>query len=104
MSDECATMLNQLTLPEWLCHKRVRAAKIDRIECLEKDIIGDRELHESKWLLHHGESSHAVMVPYAFIARHKPEVGGYFVRYEDGYESYSPAVAFEGGYTRMVTS
>lgn len=26
---------------------------------------------------------------------------GYFVRYEDGYESWSPAAAFEDGYTRL---
>lgn len=26
--------------------------------------------------------------------------GGYYVRYEDGFESWSPAKAFEEGYTR----
>jgi hypothetical protein len=35
-----------------------------------------------------------------YLAKHKPEVGGYFVVYTDGYESYSPAKAFEEGYTR----
>ena len=28
-------------------------------------------------------------------------IGGYYVRYEDGYESWSPAEAFEAGYTRV---
>ena len=28
-------------------------------------------------------------------------VGGYYVCYEDGYESWSPAKAFEEGYTRI---
>jgi hypothetical protein len=28
-------------------------------------------------------------------------VGGYFVVYDDGYTSYSPAAAFESGYSRI---
>lgn len=31
----------------------------------------------------------------------KPEVGWYFVQYEDGYTSFSPAQAFEEGYTAV---
>lgn len=27
-------------------------------------------------------------------------IGGYFIRYDDGYESYSPKEAFESGYAR----
>lgn len=34
-----------------------------------------------------------------FMRRNKPEVGGYYVVYEDGYKSYSPAKAFEDGYS-----
>ena len=34
-----------------------------------------------------------------FMRRNKPEVGGYYVVYEDGYRSYSPAKAFEDGYS-----
>ena len=36
-----------------------------------------------------------------YVAKHKPEVGGYYVVYEDGYKSFSPAGAFESGYTRL---
>jgi hypothetical protein len=36
-----------------------------------------------------------------YIVKHNPEIGGYYVRDEDGYESYSPAKAFEDGYTLM---
>jgi len=36
-----------------------------------------------------------------FLAKHKPEVGGYWVQYADGYQSFSPAAAFEEGYTRI---
>ena len=33
--------------------------------------------------------------------RHKPKAGGYYVVYDDGYKSYSPAKAFEEGYVRI---
>ena len=36
-----------------------------------------------------------------YVAKHKPEVGGYYVVYEDGYKSFSPAGAFESGYTPL---
>jgi hypothetical protein len=31
--------------------------------------------------------------------RSNPQIGGYYVLYEDGYESFSPADAFESGYS-----
>lgn len=40
-------------------------------------------------------------VPGDFFRRHRPAAGGYLVVYEDGYQSFSPAEAFEGGY-RLV--
>ena len=36
-----------------------------------------------------------------YIDRHKPAVGGYYVVYKDGYKSFSPAEAFEQGYTLL---
>lgn len=36
-----------------------------------------------------------------YIRKHKPEAGGYFIQYEDGYKSFSPAEPFESGYTRI---
>lgn len=36
-----------------------------------------------------------------FVHKHKPFAGGYYVVYADGYKSFSPAEAFESGYTRM---
>ena len=38
-------------------------------------------------------------VPADFVAKHRPESGGYYVVYEDGYASFLPAQAFESGYT-----
>ena len=36
-----------------------------------------------------------VTVSQEYMDKHKPKVGGYYVRYADGYESFSPAEAFE---------
>jgi hypothetical protein len=36
-----------------------------------------------------------------YIRKHKPSAGGYYVVYKDGYKSFSPADAFEEGYTRI---
>ena len=74
-------------LPRWKCHKEVEAVKI-------VSIIGDMIIPEM------GDAPFEVSREY--IAKHAPEVGGYYVRYADGYESYSPASAFEEGYTRIV--
>lgn len=73
------------------CHKTVQAGKIISINPSAEafDLLLD---------------SDRVMVPKAYMEKHSPEVGGYFVRYEDGYESYSPAQAFEAGYTALDVS
>ena len=34
-----------------------------------------------------------------YAVKHDPRAGGYFVVYEDGYESWSPAGVFEAGYS-----
>ena len=36
-----------------------------------------------------------------YVGKHSPEVGGYYVSYPDGYESWSPAEAFESGYREI---
>jgi len=43
----------------------------------------------------------AINVSAAYIDKHDPAMGGYYVRYPDGYESWSPSEAFEGGYTAV---
>lgn len=34
----------------------------------------------------------------AYIDKHTLRIGGYYIIYEDGYESFSPTEAFEEGY------
>lgn len=73
-------------------HKVVEAAKIEVIEYPGAGAAG-AILYFSDF--HQSHVSHAYMV------KHKPEVGGYYVKYADGYESFSPAKAFEEGYTAV---
>lgn len=96
---------NAIELPRYQCHKQVYALKIKSIERLpeESRTNSDRESD--------GCGSGAIVTPeedrrYApftvsadYLRRHKPVAGGYYVVYDDGYQSFSPAKAFEEGYT-----
>jgi hypothetical protein len=103
---------SQPSLPRYRCTKIVRAAKIARIERSQPgddvDIVNEREL--SEWHDRHGGAvlelnvdgqTIAQQVNLAYVRKHDPQVGGYYVQYDDGYESWSPAEAFEAGYVRM---
>jgi hypothetical protein len=75
------------SLPVYKSHKLVGAFKIHLIE------MGALYSEGNEFLL--GVSK-------AYMQKHKPYAGGYYVRYEDGYESFSPAEAFEAGYTPVL--
>lgn len=77
-------------LDTYVCHKRVQAGKI---LFMAQDTVNDR------LMLHIGSMANILPVPLEYLHRHKPEIGGYYVRYADGYASYSPAAPFEQGYT-----
>lgn len=77
--------MNAIEMKPYRCHKEVTAAKITA--------INGEMLEFAEMLPVHAEPD--------WIARHKPEVGGYLVRYEDGYHSFSPAKAFEAGYSEI---
>ena len=76
-------------MQRYKCHKEVLAAKIEKIEIvLDGDAVltldGEKRGCSAFWM-----------------KRHNPVVGGYYVEYQDGYASFSPAKAFEEGYTRI---
>lgn len=89
-------MSDQEIFARWQCHKQVSAAKIAKIYTDDEG--------EVIWLLEivPGARSAVMKVKNELIARGAPEVGDYYVRYDDGYESWSPKKAFEDGYTRIV--
>lgn len=75
-------------LPQYQCHKKVWALKI---KAVERDAIT---------MLHFENDGFApIQVSYDFDVKHNPQPGGYYVQYDDGYKSFSPADAFESGYT-----
>ena len=81
-------------LPMWQSHKIVAADKIVAA------------VDESPSMHGHWELLCGASVPVNLQLAHRvPEginpIGGYYVRYKDGFESWSPAEAFEQGYRRL---
>ena len=97
-------------MPAYRFHKEVWALKIKEIEPAPKPTIAELEaiLREDP---NRTESPGAIIVPEGhfgpiavsleFMTKHRPQVGGYLVYYKDGYVSFSPAQAFEEGYSRI---
>ena len=62
---------------------------------------GNRETDGSAMITPYEDGHAPFKVDHQYVHKHKPEVDGYYVVYEGGYESWSPADAFEGGYTKL---
>ena len=82
-------------LPQYRSHKCVQAAKITSITKLAQ--IGTDPTGSVLAF----DEAESIIVPDTFIAKHAPQVGGYFIIYPDGYMSFSPAGVFEDGYTSI---
>lgn len=91
-------------LPRYKCHKEVHAIKIRRIEyaCDYCATPQNCETDNSALLIPIEDGFAPIRVSIEYLEKHQPEAGGYYVVYEDGYKSYSPAKAFELGYTRIA--
>lgn len=76
-------------LPMYKSHKIVHALKINEV-----DVSGNTLGFEGDY--------EPMEMDTGWMQKHAPEAGGYFVVYADNYESYSPAKAFEEGYTPYV--
>jgi hypothetical protein len=82
-------------LADWKSHKVVKAGKIIDFSAsvafrvVVEDVNGapcDVDMPDGAWNRGH------------------PNLGDYIVIYDDGYKSWSPAKAFEEGYTRIPTA
>lgn len=83
-------------MPQYQCHKKVWALKIK--DLLDPTVDGNES--DGSFILVPAEEGYAPFrVSRSYVQKHNPERGGYFVQYEDGYTSFSPALAFETGYT-----
>lgn len=86
-------------LPRYRCHKEVWALKI-------KDVTYDRlplegEPRGNATITPEDEGYAPITMDEKWAMKTRPQPGGYLVFYQDGYTSYSPAEAFEDGYTRI---
>ena len=84
--------------PQYQCHKKVWALKIAGITDPNAAADGSRLLAFEEPA--DGPKHGPLCADGSYMTKHDPRVGGYYVIYEDGYASYSPASAFESGYAR----
>lgn len=90
-------------------HKEVLAVKIE-------SIIKYDDMEDNSQIINEMEFGDILVIPVTpamhtqldsfvldkkYVDKHNPQVGGYYVQYKDGYQSWSPAEAFEDGYTEV---
>ena len=100
-------------MPRYKSHKHVWALKIKAIEIANPPTIQElQDILDGKLTATDEEIVGAIITPEEegygafpvsrkYVLKHDPKVGGYYVVYADGYKSWSPAQAFEEGYTRV---
>jgi hypothetical protein len=88
-------------LPRYRRHKDVSALKIKEVS-----VATDRETNSIGGIrvVFEDDSYPSLFFPHSIVYRHMPRPGDYYVRYDDGQEFFSPAKAFEGGYTPIKGS
>jgi len=92
----------QQQMPKYKCHKQVWALKISGIKHKENPDKSGTTASSSYGAYLDTEPGYSpIEVSPEYMNKHKPTVGGYYVVYEGGYQSFSPAEAFESGYTRI---
>lgn len=86
-------------MPRYRCHKEVWALKIvDVAHDIDAAKATGRETDGSAVLTFEAPYG-PLKVHHAYVRKHQPAAGGYYVVYQDGYTSFSPAKVFEDGYT-----
>lgn len=104
-----------MNFPKYVSHKTVEGFKIGSIRAqargthandVEEPMLfrGQRCAQHTEYVVISVCGKYTVVINDDFVFKHSPYVGGYYVRYEDGYTSFSPADAFEGGYTQLEAS
>ena len=92
-------MMLAALLPEYMCHKSVRGARI-------VEVVLDN-VDEPEWGTITLEVPHKPLIQVRTTAHwidfNRVEIGMYYVRYEGGHEACVPAAEFENDYSRVVT-
>jgi len=90
-------------MPRYQSHKQVWALIILAFEFdADKACETNRETDGSATITPAEPGYARFKVGADYVSKHDPKAGGYYVVYDDGYKSWSPAEAFESGYTRVV--
>jgi len=106
------------SFPLYKCHKTVEAFKIFKIVAqargtaagepeqpemvavpYESGVAYEPTAQKTEYVLRDKSGDFEVVVDEDFMERHGVHTTGYFVRYENGHQSFSPASVFEDGYT-----
>lgn len=96
MNDKVQNTGLEVEMPRYVCHKEVHALKIKEVF----DPTGPNEESDGRRILRFENPGYGpFFVSREYVQKHNPVAGGYYVVYADGYESFSPAKAFEDGYT-----
>ena len=86
----------QMEMPKYKCKKQVWALKIKDLK--PSETCENCESDGSYMITPEEEGYAPFKVNHEYMHKHKPQVGGYYVLYKDGYASFSPAGALEEGY------
>jgi hypothetical protein len=85
-----------MEMPRYKSHKIVHALKIKGFKWLESD---DSEAQDITFIIPEDSRYKPFAITQEYWWKNSPVVGGYYVVYENGHQSFSPADAFESGYT-----
>ena len=89
-------------LPLYDCHKRVEALQIQEVIRYDSGSSQPENEVGSALIVPSDKAYTPFRVSTKYVLKHDPKAGGYYVRYEDGYESWSPSDVFENGYRLAV--
>lgn len=95
------TDLKALRLPFYRSHKIVKAARIVGFELPRVTIDFNAVPEDTDPFPTSDLVRMTVELDASVFARGNPRIGDYLVIYDDGYASFSPAAAFEGGYSLL---
>ena len=86
-------MIGGIEMPKYKSHKEVWALKIEKVI---------NNPNGSVDLFFEDKTYGSINLEDGYGEKHKPYASGYYVVYQDGYKSFSPAEAFEEGYTSVL--
>lgn len=94
-------MIASREMPKYKSHKLVWALKIESIQHLPNPDPTGQSVAASYGAIitPEDEGYGPFKVSAEYCVKHSPQAGGYFVQYQDGYQSFSPPNAFEEGYS-----